>query len=179
MSDSVSIDDVNKQVGINPSYMISTFVAAIMATGFSGGRKTFRDGWYGSLPKSDLNPPNYVFPIAWTTLYILMSVAGTMGDKTVRETMPDTPHRQALLDRLRLAYTIQLILNVMWSLVFFQLRNIMVAFFINILLIGAIAAWMLEIRGIDSRASWFMAPYLAWTIFALFLTGSILFNGGR
>lgn len=178
MSDAVSVEEVNKQVGINPSYMISTFVAAIIASGFAGGRKNL-NGWYENLPKSNVNPPNYVFPIAWTALYVLMSVAGTMGDQTIRSTMPDTPQRQALLDRLRLAYTVQLVLNVLWSLVFFQLHNIMLAFFINILLIGAITTWMLEMRGIDSRASWFMAPYLAWTVFALFLTGSILFKGGR
>ena len=52
-------------------------IAFCLLTGFLGGILTRMDNfvWYNSLKKGTLNPPNYIFPIAWTTLYVLMGIS--------------------------------------------------------------------------------------------------------
>ena len=87
------------------------FFAACAAAGATGAM--FQPGeWYKSLKKPSWTPPNWLFPLAWTTLYVCMSAAGA---------------RVAGLDGSGLAlalWALQIALNTLWTPVFFGLRNI-------------------------------------------------------
>lgn len=116
--------------------------------------------WYATLNKPSFAPPNWVFAPVWTTLYILMGVALYLGlsgkgkgerKKAVR------------------IFALQLILNVLWSLLFFGMRNPTLA------LIDIVALWIaifLTIKSfskINKWAGYLLVPYFLWVSFASFL----------
>jgi len=80
-------------------------------------------GWYKNLKRSPLNPPNWVFPIAWTTLYIMLSIAGWKLQMAAQS--PE-------LNLIRILYGAQLILNWSWSPVFFNFHKVGLALLIMI-----------------------------------------------
>lgn len=116
--------------------------------------------WYEGLEKPKLTPPNWVFGPVWTALYLLMAVAAGLV------------WRQAGFNGACMAlflYAVQLGLNAAWSWLFFGLHRPAWAF-VDITLLGiAIVATIIAFGRISRIASWLMAPYLAWTIFAGYL----------
>lgn len=111
--------------------------------------------WYPSLRKPSWNPPNWLFAPVWTTLYLSMSVAAWL----VWRTDPDA--RVALL-----LYSVQLVLNHMWSPIFFLLRKPAAAFFELCLLWVTVVLTTYHFAQICPRAAQLMLPYLAWISFA-------------
>ena len=116
---------------------------------------------YHFLNKPPLSPPTWVFPIAWTILYLLMGLAWFR----VLTSEAD----QKTKDTALLFFGLQLALNFFWSLVFFNASAYLVAF------IMLMAMWVLIILctiwffRIDRKAGWLMVPYIAWTTFAAYL----------
>lgn len=121
--------------------------------------------WYAELIKPAFNPPNWVFGPVWTILFLLMGIASFLiwqSDASIHE------KRDAFA-----AYGMQLLLNVLWSVIFFGLQSPGVAFGEIIALWLAIAVTIKEFSKIYRPAAWLMAPYLAWVSFAAFLNFSI------
>ena len=121
--------------------------------------------WYVNLQKPFFTPPSWLFAPAWLVLYTLMGAAlylvwmkGTRK-KDVRTGMT--------------FFGIQLALNALWSILFFGMRNPMLAFAEIIILIVAIAATMIHFRKVDIRAYYLMWPYVLWTTFAVFLNYNV------
>ena len=125
---------------------------------------------FGMFKQPPLAPPAWLFPVAWTILYCLMGIASyfiylklRQGDKSTK-----TLARTALI-----IYAIQLILNFLWTPLFFNANLYWFAF--GILL----AMWALEIVllvfafKISKPAFWCLLPYLLWTTFAAYLNISI------
>lgn len=113
--------------------------------------------WYASVRPS-ITPPNWLFPIVWNILFLLIAVSfwltwiGSTNDK----------------DRKKIVwvYGINLVANVLWSAFYFGLHNPSLAFVDLILIVSTIIVAMVISRRIDKRASLLLMPYLIWVIFA-------------
>ena len=127
----------------------AVFLAACAAAGASGG--LFPPGaWYRSLAKPGFTPPDWFFPIAWTTIYLLISFAAA---------------RVAAADGASLAlalWALQIALNTLWTPVFFGLKNMRAALGVVVALWVAVAATMIVFWSIDWVAGAAFAVYLAW-----------------
>jgi tryptophan-rich sensory protein len=123
------------------------------------------DGWYAELVKPTLNPPDFVFGTVWTLLYLLM---GTALYLVWRE--------GASVPRVNFAIGIfgfQLILNSLWSIVFFGLENPGGALLIVGLLWLSILANIFAFARISKLAAYLLIPYLLWVSFASYLNFEI------
>ena len=124
---------------------------------------------YQSMYKPLLAPPGWVFPAAWTLLYILMGLASYF----VRSSAA-SPER---IRRAMGAYVLQLAANFIWPMIFFVLGLYLLAFLWLILLFALALVCALRFGYIDARAGKLMAPYLAWLFFAAYLNlGVYLLN---
>ncbi|MDQ5893653.1 MAG: translocator protein [Patescibacteria group bacterium] len=122
-------------------------------------------GWYATINRPEFAPPNWVFGPVWTTLFILMGIAAFLVWKKG-------------LDRkdVKIALGIfigQLILNTLWSIIFFSLQSPGAAFFEMIFLWLAIFATIIAFAKISKPAAWLLLPYILWVSFAGFLNYSI------
>ena len=119
---------------------------------------------FDSLTKPPLAPSGWVFPIAWSILFVLMGIASyfvLVSDKPARA-------KTALT-----VYGIQLAFNFLWSIIFFNLENYLFAFvWLMMLWLLIILATVLFWR-IDKRAGYLMIPYLLWVTFAVYLNFGI------
>ncbi len=116
--------------------------------------------WYAGLDKPPLLPPNEVFGPVWSVLYLMMGVALFLVWTS------DSKHKT----KAYTAFFAQLVLNTLWSLVFFGLHLPWLGFVVILLLIGTIIWTMYEFRKISQSAMWLFVPYLAWVSFATYLT---------
>ena len=105
--------------------------------------------------KPSFTPPGIVFGIAWTILYILMAISWYMVDSC---------------KPCVIVYFIQLIVNSLWSFIFFSWGNYFVALLWTILLLGLIVYMILVFYKEKPAAAYLQIPYLLWTIFATILT---------
>ncbi|GAB4069128.1 tryptophan-rich sensory protein [Ancylobacter sonchi] len=122
--------------------------------------------WYAGLTKPAWTPPDAVFPVAWTTLYVLMAVALWR----LWQLHTTSPAR-----RLAVAlFFLQLALNALWSPMFFGLEAPGAALAVIILLVGAVAATIWASARIDTIAAWLLAPYLLWLGYATALNAAIV-----
>ncbi|MDE2079402.1 MAG: tryptophan-rich sensory protein [Patescibacteria group bacterium] len=130
-------------------------------------------GWYASLVKPTLNPPSWVFGPVWTTLYFLMGVAVFLVWRQKVHSNILQNIRMNVRRGVRL-FALQLVLNALWSPIFFGMHNPALAFADLVLLALAIAATIVVFMRISSVAAWLMALYLAWVSFALYLNLTIV-----
>jgi benzodiazapine receptor len=147
-------------------FALAGFVGLSLGVGFAGSLVTEEsvNTWYLDIRKPWWTPPDPVFPVVWTMLFVLMGVAAWRVWKA------------SGLDGARPALVLflsQLALNFLWSALFFGLQRPGAALIEIFLLIGAIAATMLAFLKHDAPAAWLMAPYLVWTSFASLLNATI------
>ena len=114
--------------------------------------------WYAMLIKPTISPPNWLFGPVWTTLYILM---GTAAWLMWRAAAPSVDKRRALA-----LYVFQLILNALWSIIFFGMHALGVAFVELLILWSMIVVLIVLFMRISRPAGWLLVPYLAWVSFA-------------
>lgn len=125
--------------------------------------------WYAQLAKPALTPPGFVFPIAWTTLYICIGVALYLV------TIATAPGAR----RMPLAiFAAQLVLNGLWSWIFFGLHAVGAALVEIVALWLAIVATIVVFRRTSPTAAKLLVPYLAWVTFATYLNAAIWFLNG-
>ncbi len=122
-------------------------------------------GWYKTLNRPRLNPPNWVFAPVWTILYLLMAVAAWL----VWQRGIASPGVVIAL----IVFLIQLVLNVLWSAIFFGWHNPAAAFAEIIFLWLSIILTIFEFSKISPAAAWLMVPYIIWVTFAAYLNFSI------
>lgn len=123
------------------------------------------EGWYAALRKPSWNPPNWVFGPVWSALYLMMALAAWLVWRRKGLTK-DTRPALAL-------FALQLVLNALWSILFFGRHNPGAAFIEIILLWSAILATLLLFRRTSTAASLLMLPYLLWVTFAAVLNFTI------
>lgn len=142
-------------------------VPLILLLGFASGRAVpsgSENSWYMALQKPALTPPGIVFPIAWTTLYILMGFAVAL-----------ILHARGGKGRgLALGlFAAQFALNLVWTPLFFGMHQVGAALLVIVaMLVLAILTTILFGR-IRPLAAWLMVPYLVWISFAGVLTWRI------
>jgi len=135
-------------------FLVLSFAASTPGILFGPGE------WYDSLNRPFFTPPNWLFGPAWTVLYILMAIAATLVWRQV-----------GLRSAAMGWWFIQLVLNTLWTLLFFGLQAPGLALVEITLMWAAILVCMLKFRPISTTAFWLMAPYLAWVSFAWLLNG--------
>ena len=142
-------------------------LAVPLAIGALGGAATTTSvrTWYPTLRKPWFNPPSWVFGPVWTALYVLMGIAIYLVWTGARQ-----PRGRR---RVVAWWTAQLLLNLLWSLVFFGRRAIGPAFGEILVLWLAIAATIRAASEQRPAAGVLLLPYLGWTSFAAVLNGSI------
>jgi benzodiazapine receptor len=122
-------------------------------------------GWYSGLVKPTLNPPAWIFGPVWTTLFVLMGIAaGLIWNNGIK--------RRDVKIALGL-FMAQLILNTLWSIIFFGQHNPGAAFVEIIFLWLAILATIITFAKISRPAVWLLLPYILWVSFAAYLNFSI------
>ncbi len=122
---------------------------------------------YGTLIQPPLSPPGWLFPVVWTVLYLLMGYASYL---VLTSGVDSGQIRRALA-----LYGAQLLLNFLWSPVFFGLQWRLVAFFVLIALWVLIYLTIRAFSKIDERAGDLLLPYLLWVTFAGYLNLGVYF----
>jgi benzodiazapine receptor len=142
------------------------FLAICLGAGGLGAVATTPeiDGWYKTLAKPEWNPPDWIFGPVWTTLYILMAIAAWLVWKPAGVKAAQMP--------LSL-FGLQLVLNVVWSWIFFGLHQPGWAFAEIAVLWLAIMATTVAFFRRSKIAGWLLTPYLAWVSFASVLNFAI------
>ncbi|MEC8307063.1 MAG: TspO/MBR family protein [Chlamydiota bacterium] len=126
------------------------------------------NGWYASLPRSPLTPPSLTFRIVWPTLYVMIAVAGWR----LWSILPLSPYRK----RMRWQYSIQLLLNWLWSPLFFYFQFVMGGL-ITLTALLAILYWLMGTSWCQDRTTFYcLLPYGLWSSFALYLNGYIFWH---
>lgn len=123
--------------------------------------------WYITLNKPFFNPPNFIFAPVWTILYFLMGVALFLIWEIKAK------DKQKAKKTAIQIFFIQLILNVVWSVVFFGLHSALGGVLIIIILWVAILETIKHFTKLNSKAGYLLYPYLIWVSFALILNISI------
>ena len=118
-------------------------------------------GWFAGLAKPAFNPPNWVFAPVWTILYALMALAAYL----VYEKGP----RERRVRTALVVFILQLVLNVLWSIIFFGAHQILGAVVVIVLLWGMILATILLFSRISKAAAYLLVPYILWVSFAAVL----------
>lgn len=112
------------------------------------------------LNKPPLSPSGIVFPIVWSILYVLMGISSYLVIRSGKEYRTKT----ALT-----VYGIQLILGLIWSLVFFNLEGYLAAFFLLIILLATILVMTFLFYKLNKISGYLMIPYIIWVFFAGYL----------
>lgn len=115
--------------------------------------------WYNHLIQPAGTPPNKVFPIVWTLLYILMALSLTLFWQSPlgKKQMPT------------LFFGLQLVLNFSWSFLFFGLRSPGIALFDLVLLLICVLGTIITFWRHTQVGSLLLIPYFAWITYALYL----------
>lgn len=142
--------------------VLVVFLVLVVGGGSAIGMATRPEGWYAALEKPPFNPPNWIFAPVWTILYVLVAVAGW---RTFRR---DAGGRAMKL------WAAQLVLNFLWSPVFFAAHMVGAALAVVALLFVAIVGFVAASWNADRAAAWMFVPYAAWVAFATLLNASIL-----
>lgn len=121
--------------------------------------------WYATLIKPSFNPPNWLFAPVWTTLFLFMGIAlyliwqKDLKDKAVKFAM--------------WLFGIQLVFNILWSVLFFGLQQPLLAFIEIIVLWILILLTIIKFYKLDKVAGILLIPYILWVSFAAVLNFSL------
>lgn len=124
---------------------------------------------FSALNQPPLSPPGWLFPVVWTILYTLMGIASYLT-ATSRGSSEDI--KSALK-----FYSLQLVFNFLWSILFFNLEKYLLAFIWLIVLWVLIIITTVKFYRLRPVAAYLMIPYIIWVTFAAYLNlGIVLLN---
>ena len=141
---------------------LALFILLVVGIGWTIGATNLPGAWYAGLQKPPFNPPNLVFAPTWTVLYVMIAVAGWRTYLQEETT--------ALPMQLWLA---QMILNFLWSPVFFTLHHMTFALAIILTLLAVIVGFVWVQWRENRVAAGLFIPYAVWVAFASLLNYSI------
>lgn len=110
-----------------------------------------------------INVPGILFPIVWSILYLLMSISCYII----------TESNDKNKDKAIIWYGIQLVINSLWSLIFFGFGAYLLAFIWIVLLAVSVIIMMAKFYNVDKRAAYLNIPYILWILFAAYLNFGI------
>lgn len=152
---------------MNKTLLLVISIIICLAAGFIGSlfTTTGPDSWYSNINKPSFNPPGWIFGPVWTLLYILMGISlYLVWQKGIAD-----PHVKIAL----LIFAVQLVLNIMWSILFFGMQSPMLALIEIVLLWVFILLTITHFYPISRTAAYLLIPYILWVSFAAILNFSI------
>lgn len=163
---------ITKQIAVGVGLLVAVAIIA-----FLGSLATMpnTDGWYAEVEKVAWDPPNAVFGPVWSLLYVLIAVAGWLIWRSgYREGRPNLAKKPLMI------FTAQLILNGLWTPVFFAGYPVVgepawwTALVIIVVLMVSVVWLAVAARPWSKAAAWIMLPYLLWLMFATSLNAGII-----
>ena len=151
------------------STLLALFALAIVyAAAFVGNMATMPSipTWYAGLNKPFFNPPNWIFGPVWAILYTLLAFSFWRVLRVVK-THADAP-------RAIRVFAIQMVLNPLWSIVFFYFHAPLPALFVVVALEISVLAMIFSFAKVDRTAGLIQWPYAAWVGFATLLNAGIV-----
>lgn len=118
---------------------------------------------YNNLNKPFLSPPSLVFPIVWFILYILMGISSYL--------ILQINYKSKSL----LIYRLQLVVNLLWSILFFTLKLRLLSLIWLFMLIILVIKMIKEFYELNKISALIQIPYLIWLTFAFYLNAGIYF----
>ena len=149
-------------------FSIGVGVILCLGVGFLAGQATQMSvkTWYTTLEKPFFTPPDQIFAPVWTMLYLLMGIAvGRIRHYGIHQ----QKGKKALY-----YFGLQLLVNGLWSLVLFGLRNPLWGMVVILILLFLIMKTIEEFKTIDLLAARLLFPYFLWVFYAAFLNGGIV-----
>ena len=154
---------------IRKSLSLATWVFIFQLIGYFAIEKNHYQlsSWYQTLSKSPLHPPEIIFPLVWSTLYMMITIAGWLLWQARRD--PDAKSSFTY-------YLIQILMSWAWTPIFFRLHWVGLSF------LWAVGLMFVTFMTIVSAAEKFelaaslMAPYLLWLLYLTYLCGYIWIN---
>ncbi len=122
-------------------------------------------GWYAGLAKPPFNPPSWIFGPVWITLFAMMGISAFL--------IYENGVRKNEVKKALTVFAVQLVLNAIWSIVFFGAHMIFGAVIVIVLLWGMILASILLFHRISKTAAYLLIPYILWVSFATVLNISL------
>lgn len=135
-------------------------VPFILLLGFTSARLVptgSENPWYAALVKPAQTPPDWAFPVAWTTIYVFMGLALAMIIHA---------RGSALRGPAIVLFAAQLLVNLIWSPLFFGAHQVFWAFVTIIVMFVLGVATTIVFGKVRTAAAWFLVPYLAWLVAA-------------
>lgn len=145
---------------------IVSVVIALAVGGISAAVTSGSMDIYSEINRPPLSPPSILFPIVWTVLFMLMGISAALVYR-----FKDTKHdgvRTALI-----VYGVNLAVNFIWSLIFFNMQAYLFAFIWILLLLAVIVAMIILFKRVSPLAAYLQIPYLLWVAFAAYLNFAI------
>lgn len=146
-------------------YIISV-VIALAVGGLSAVVTSDSMDVYSKINQPALSPPSILFPIVWTILFTLMGISAALI-YSFRDTKPTD------VTRALTVYGINLAVNFLWSIFFFNMQAYLFSFIWLLLLWVVIAAMIVLFKRVSPLAAYLQIPYLLWVTFAGYLNLSI------
>ena len=137
---------------LNNKKAVFIFVIASLVLGSLASSDASDDQWYQNLNKSNLNPPGYIFGIVWPILYFLMSISAYRTFNCIGN-----------------LFYIQLILNTIWSWLFFSFHMPLISLVDINLLIFLNIFILFKMLKVDIFSGVIYLPYIMWLVFASYL----------
>ena len=148
----------------NPRMLIYC-ILAVVVTSAVGMLFTDTTGWYEEV-KPAITPPGFVFGIVWTILFALIALSMYFSLSNANK------KDQKILINL---FAVNLVLNVLWSVLFFGMHSPLASFIDLGILLLSILALIRTTWKVSQLSSWLLLPYAIWVSFAGFLNYVILF----
>ena len=139
-------------------FMVLAFLPGIVGSQFEPG------AWYTGLAKPPLTPPGFVFPVAWTILYLLTGISGYIYFSTSSKETKTAGYT---------VFAANLILNGLWSFLFFGEHLIGWALLDIAALASVIALNIYFFSKVRTASGVLQVPYLAWVLFAAYLNAGL------
>lgn len=143
---------------INKGYLslscLLVLFAALIGSAFMQNQSN--SAWYQTV-KPSITPPSFVFPIAWTILFILIGISIYLSLVSAKKKSKN---------KILFWFIVNLVLNSVWTLFYFNLQNPLIAFVDLILILGTIVYLILLTYKANKLSSYLLVPYFLWVSFA-------------
>ena len=143
--------------------LLITYAVAFIGSLFTSPNTS--TSWYQSI-KPAITPPNFVFPIVWNILFLLIAISLYL-------VIINSKKKEK--KNIYLLFGLNFVLNILWSVIFFGFKKPLWAFVEIIFLWQSILALIIETKKINKTSSYLLWPYIAWVTFATFLNILIAF----
>lgn len=159
-----------------PNYIIIPLITILVAVIGSSFTITGADSWYQTtLIRPSINPPNWVFPIAWNIIFLLTTISALIfwnqgPEKKKFLWIFDIHKEDKKFTVITVLFLLNAFLNVFWSYLFFGNQNILAALIEMLFLEATLIALIILLYKRSKAASLLLLPYTLWVAFATYLT---------